>query len=194
MSRVLVTYSTNAGSTADVAKSVADEIKLAGHEVDVMRTSEVTDLGKYETVVVGAPMILGWHGAAKMFVRRHQDELAAKKTAYFACAMRLTKADGERLPEFSLALDPNLAEEPAKPGSLSLKERFTTIGHYLGPMAGAAPKVKPLSVAFFKGKLEMFRLKWYQALFVMIVVQAVPGDYRDWEYIKTWAGELSAKL
>lgn len=61
-------------------------------------------------------------------------------------------------------------------------------------MLGAAPGVKPLSVAFFKGKLEMFRLKWWQAAFVMIVVQGTAGDYRDWDAIRAWGEELGKVL
>jgi menaquinone-dependent protoporphyrinogen IX oxidase len=61
-------------------------------------------------------------------------------------------------------------------------------------MLQAAPEVKPVSIAFFNGKLEMFRLKWWQAAFVMIVVQGVPGDYRDWDFIGSWTKEISRQL
>jgi len=194
MSKVLVTFSTNSGSTEAVAQAVAAELNQAGHEAVVRRIADIRDLGEYEAVVIGAPMILGWQSSARRFVRRHQAELATKKVAYFACAMRLTAWEGQHLPSAPLVLDANLAEPPEKPGSLSLKERFTTTGYYLKPMLGAAPQVMPLSVAFFKGKLEMFRLKWYQAAFVMIVVQAAPGDYRDLEFVKAWARSLSGTL
>ena len=36
----------------------------------------------------------------------------------------------------------------------------------------------------------MRKLKWWQAAFVMLLVQATPGDYRDWVFIKGWAGEI----
>ncbi|HOG80579.1 MAG TPA: hypothetical protein PK454_12570, partial [Anaerolineaceae bacterium] len=61
-------------------------------------------------------------------------------------------------------------------------------------MLGGAPAVQPLSVAFFGGRLEMYRLKWWQAAFVMIVVQAAPGDYRDWNSIKAWAQALGKQF
>lgn len=194
MSKVLVAYATNSGSTAEVAEKIAAELSLAGHDAVARRIADIKDIGEYDSVLIGAPMILGWQAAAKGFARRHQSELAAKKVAYFACAMRLTHVEGKALPSFVLALDPNLAEPPARAGSLSLKERFTLLGYYLKPMLQAAPRVKPLNVAFFKGKLEMYRLKWYQALFVMIVVQASPGDYRDWDFVKGWARSLSGQL
>lgn len=194
MSRVLVAYATNAGSTAEVAEAVAAELRQAGHAVEVLPTAQVKDLGAYDAVLLGAPMLFGWHNAARKFLKRHRAELAVKKTAYFACAMRLTRVPGETLPPAALLLDANLVSEPAKPGKLSLKERFTTIGYYLRPMLRAAPAVKPLSVAFFYGKLEMFRLKWWQSAFVMVVVQAAPGDYRDWDCIQAWARSIGEQL
>ena len=194
MSKIIVVFSTNSGSTGEVAEAVAAELTQAGHSVDVKLIKDTTDLSDYDAVVVGAPMIFGWQNSARDFVRRHRAELAGKKTAYFSCAMRATQVPGEKLPSVALTLDPNLVTGPHKPGSLTIKERFTTLGYYLKPMLQTAPEVKPVNVAFFNGRLEMYRLKWWQAAFVMIVVQAPPGDYRDWDTIKAWGKMLGAIL
>jgi menaquinone-dependent protoporphyrinogen oxidase len=194
VSKVLIIYSTNSGSTREVAEAVAEELKQNGHTAEVKNIQTVTSVDEYDAVVVGAPMIFGWHQTARSFIRKFQFDLAQKKVAYFACAMRLTEVSGEKIPPLSLALDPSLAVKPAKPGSLSLKERFTTVGYYLNPMVKTGPAIKPVSIAFFNGKLEMFKLKWWQAAFVMLVVQGVPGDYRDWNYIKSWSKSLSSLL
>ena len=192
MSKVLIAYSSNAGSTAEVAAALAEVLAQAGHSADVRPFAEVINLRGYDAVVVGAPMIFGWHQPARRFVRRFQSELALKKVAYFACAMRLTLVPGAVLPPIPISLDPNLVTEPAQAGSLNFKERFTSAGNYLQKMIAAAPAVKPVSVAFFNGKLDMRRLKWWQAAFVMLVVQGSPGDYRDWDFIKTWAKSLDS--
>jgi menaquinone-dependent protoporphyrinogen oxidase len=194
MSKILIAYATNSGSTAEVAETLAAELTRQGHNVEVKGCRDVTSLAAYDAVIIGAPMIFGWHNTARAFVKKHRLELAAKKTAYFACAMRLTRVPGENLPGITLTLDPNLVKDPAKTGKKSFKENFTTIGYYLKPMLAAAPKVKPLNVAFFNGKLEMFRLKWWQAAFIMIVVQASPGDYRDWDAIKAWAQTIASAV
>ncbi|GAP16060.1 flavodoxin [Longilinea arvoryzae] len=194
MSKILITYSTNSGSTAEVAAAIAAELNQAGHTAEVKPIAQAADLSAYDAVVIGAPMIFGWQAAARSFLKRHAAELAPKKVALFACAMRLTRVPAEPLPAVPLMLDPNLVSEPLKPGSLTLKERFTSLGYYLKPMLAAAPSVRPLSVAFFNGQLDMRRLKWWQAAFVMIVVQAVPGDYRDWEYIRAWAKAVGERL
>jgi menaquinone-dependent protoporphyrinogen IX oxidase len=194
MSRILVAYATNSGSTAEVAGAVAAELNQNGHTAEVKRIEDVITVKAYDAVVVGAPMIFGWHPAARRFVIKYQVELANKKVAYFACAMRLTQAPGAEIAPVPLTLDPSLAASPVKPGALSIKERFTTTGYYLRPMLKAAATIKPVNVAFFNGKLELFRLKWWQAAFVMIVVQGVPGDYRDWDAIKSWSKSISATL
>jgi len=190
MSNILVAYSTNSGSTAEVAEAVAAELTQAGHTVEVSLMKDVNTVSGYDGVVMGAPMIFGWHDKARQFAKKHQAELAVKKTACFACAMRLTRAERERLPQVALTLDENLVKGQSKPGSLTLKERFTTIGYYLNSMLPTRSGAQPVSVAIFNGKLEMFRLKWWQAAFVMVVVQATPGDYRDWDLIRSWGRSL----
>ena len=194
MSRVLVTYATNSGSTAEVAETIASHLNEGGHHTEVRNIRDVSSVESYDSIVVGAPMIFGWHKAARGFLKKHNQVLVNKKVAYFACAMRLTQVPGEKLADIPLTLDPSLAAAPQKAGSLSIKERFTTIGYYLKPMIHSAPKVIPLNIAFFNGKLETFRLKWWEAAFVMIVVQGTPGDYRDWEHIKAWSESVSSKL
>jgi menaquinone-dependent protoporphyrinogen IX oxidase len=86
-------------------------------------------------------MIFGWHATARKFLKHYQGQLKEKKTAYFACAARLTFAEGEQLPQNSIVMDPNLVSKPVKTGRLNLKERFTTLKYYLDPMLGAAPQV-----------------------------------------------------
>jgi len=57
-------------------------------------------------------------------------------------------------------------------------------------MLNAAGKNKPVSIAFFGGRLDYYRLKPLARLFVMLAVQAQPGDRRNWPAIRAWAGSL----
>jgi menaquinone-dependent protoporphyrinogen IX oxidase len=194
MSRILVTYSTNSGSTEEVAAAVLKQLESGGHQVTLMEISQVKSVGDYDSVVIGAPMIFGWHNQARTFVHQYARELNTKKVAYFACAMRLTVNQTEQLPKVALTVDPNLALEPENPPRLSIKERFTTLGYYLHPMLSAGKNVLPVSIAFLNGKLDMRKLSWWQAAFVMVVVQGTPGDYRDWDFINQWGGSLASLL
>jgi len=51
-----------------------------------------------------------------------------------------------------------------------------------------------VSVGFFGGKLELYRLPLLQMLFVLLVIQAQPGDFRNWPAIREWAANLQPEL
>ena len=89
--RILVAYATNAGSTENIARIVAEELSATGEPVDIRRVEEVIDLSPYTSVVVGGPMIMGWHRAAIRFVRRHARALSQIPVAYFFAARSLTQ-------------------------------------------------------------------------------------------------------
>jgi menaquinone-dependent protoporphyrinogen IX oxidase len=187
---ILVAYTTNSGSTEEVAQAIGQELGKNGDRVDVSRLEQVTGVEAYQAVVVGAPMILGWHRAAGSFLRKHQAALAARKVAYFCTAMSLTQTGEDHIGAVPVGIDPGLAKLPKKPGHLGLKENYALPAHYLQPMLKAAPQIKPVSVGFFGGRLELFKLNFFQMLFVMLVVGAQPGDLRSWSFIQSWSAGL----
>lgn len=189
---VLVAYATNAGSTGDVARAVANELEKRGASAAVLRVDEAAGVADYDAVIVGAPMIMGWHRAAAGFVKRHQDALSRVPVAYFLTAMSLTRTGDSRMGSTPIQIDPALAKPPRNDGRLSLRERYATFSNYVGPVLRTAPSIRPVSIGIFGGKLELFRLNLAQMLFVMAIVQAQPGDYRNWPFIREWAQSLIA--
>jgi len=194
MKSVLIAYATNAGSTAQVAQVIGEELGKNGAQVQVRRLTEVTSVEPYDAVVVGAPMIMGWHGAAVRFVKKHQRALSHKPVAFFLTAMNLTQTDEKSIGAIPIYVDRALAKPPKNAKRLSLKERYATVTNYLRPALEAAPLVKPVSVGFFGGKLELYRLPFLQMLFVLLVIQAQPGDLRNWPAIREWATNLRPEL
>jgi menaquinone-dependent protoporphyrinogen IX oxidase len=190
MKKALVAYTTNSGSTEDVARKVAEELGKNGAQVDLTRLEQVTDPGGYDVVIVGAPMILGWHRAAKKFIRQHQSALSKAKVAYFAAAMSLTKTGESQIDGVPIFVDPGLAKPPKNPARMSFRENYASPRRYFQPLLKEAPQIKPVRMAFFGGKLELFRLPLPQMLFVMLVVQAQPGDLRNWTAVREWAANL----
>ena len=194
MGKILVAYTTNAGSTGKVAETIARELSQGGLQVDVRRLEEVASLDGYSGVVVGAPLILGWHRAAIRFIRQNQLTLSRLPVAYFMTAMSLTCAPGENTGPVPVSIDPELAKPPKNSQRRSLKERYASVSNYLGPALKAGPTVKPISVGLFGGKLEIPRLKLWQMLFVLLVIQPQAGDFRNWPFIKAWAASLARQF
>jgi menaquinone-dependent protoporphyrinogen IX oxidase len=190
MKNALVAYTTNSGSTEDIARRVAEELGKNGAQVDLSRLEQVTDHTGYDLVIIGAPMILGWHRAARKFVRQHQTGLSKSPVAYFAAAMSLTKTNESQIEAVPIFIDSGLAKPPKTDARLSFRENYATPKKYFQPLLKEAPQIKPVSMAFFGGKLELFRLPLLQMLFVMLVVQAQPGDLRNWLAVREWADHL----
>lgn len=193
MNKYLVAYTTNSGSTEDVARLIAEELGNDGTEVDMLRLEDVTALEPYSTVIVGAPMIMGWHRAALKFVKEHKEALSSKRVAYFIMAMSLTQTEDKQVEGVPLFIDPALPLAPKKAGHLSFRENYATPVKYVRPLLKAAPQVKPVSVAIFGGSLALFRLKLLQMLFVMLVIRAQAGEKRNYPVIREWATELRAQ-
>ena len=56
------------------------------------------------------------------------------------------------------------------------------------------PQVKPVSVAFFAGRLDYSKLNIFHMLFVMLIIGATPGDFRNWEAVREWAASVRPLL
>ena len=148
MKKVLIAYATNAGSTAKVAQVIGEELGRDSAQVQVCRLDEVTSVEPYDAVVIGAPMIMGWHGAALKFIKKHQQALSQVRVAYFLTAMNLTQTNEKSVGTLPIYVDPALAKPPKNEKRLSFKERYATVTHYLRPALDAAPFVKPVRLAF----------------------------------------------
>jgi menaquinone-dependent protoporphyrinogen oxidase len=187
--KVLVTYATMAGSTAEVAQAIAGEIAESGVQVDVLPLREVEGLDGYQAVVLGGPMIMGWHRQALGFLKKQRPALQHIPLAIFVTAMSLTQT-GEAIS--GVYVDDKLPKAPAQPGRLTFRERYARLSNYLRPIFAAVRPAKPVRIGVFGGRLEYGRLPWWAVLFVMFVIQAPAGDRRNWGAIRTWAAELPA--
>jgi len=190
LKRILVTYATMSGTTAEVARKIAEELTLKGYQTMLLPLTEVTSLEGFDTIVLGAPMIVGWHRDAVKFLKTHQVVLAGKPLALFATAMTLTQTGEKNVDGVPVFVDEKLALPPQTAGKLTFKERYSAIPTYVRPMLTTADKITPVSVALFGGRLDIYRLKWWAALFVMVIIRVKPGEKRNWQAIKTWADSL----
>jgi menaquinone-dependent protoporphyrinogen oxidase len=192
MGKILIAYATMTGSSAEIAQAVAEVMIKEGAQVDVLPFSQIKNLENYTGVIVGAPMIMGWHRKALAFLRQHRRVWGQIRLAVFVTAMSLTNTAETSVNGVPVFLDENLPKPPVRAGSLSWRERYATLSNYLAPILRATRPVKPVSIAVFGGRLEYGRLPWWAVLFAMVIIQAPAGERRNWPAIRAWAADLTS--
>lgn len=183
-------YATRHGSTAEVAEAVAEELRAAGATVAVSAISSAPAPDGFAAVVVGAPMIMGWHKEARSYVRKYRETLAKVPFALFVTAASLTEDGQGAVRGVPVAKDPWLVKQPRDAGRLRRKERYALPSHYLGDILDACAPAMPRAAAFFAGSLDLTTMNVFEKLFVLLVVGATPGDGRHFDYVREWGAGL----
>jgi menaquinone-dependent protoporphyrinogen oxidase len=191
---ILLVYATRHESTREVAEAVAEELRAAGAEVDLREASQAPAPAGYDAVVVGGPMIMGWHRQAVKYVSRYRRELAQVPTALFVTAASLTEDGVDEVHGMPVFKDPWLVKKPRDADKLSRKERYALPSHYLGGVLKKCAPLRPREVAFFGGSLDLTTMNVVEKLFVLLVIGATPGDGRNWKAIRAWGAGLRETL
>lgn len=85
MSRILVAYATKLGSTREVAETIAEDLRAAGHQVDVLAAGQVRARIDHDAVILGSALYAAtWLSEANKFVQRHLAELQARPVWLFS--------------------------------------------------------------------------------------------------------------
>ena len=192
--RALLVYATKHGSTREVADAVAGELRAAFAEVDVREAAAAPAPAGYDAVILGGPMIMGWHRDAEKYLKRHRDQLASVPFALFVTAASLTEDGMTTIHGVPVAKDPWLVKKPGSADKLSRKERYALPSHYLGDIFKACGPARPRSAAFFAGSLDLTTMNVFEKLFVLLIVGATPGDGRHWDFVREWGAEAAGAL
>ena len=162
--RILVTYATRTGSTAEVASAIADQLCKAGLSAETRPVTEVTSLEGYSGAVLGSAVrYASWLPEMTDFVSANREALSAMPVAFFTMHM------------LALGDDPAAVAERAK---------YT---------AKARDMITPIDEAFFEGMIDPARLSFLDRLAVRLVKSPV-GDRRDWERIAAWTDRLAPQF
>ena len=83
--KMLIAVSSKHGSTREIAGSMADTIRGAGIEVDVVDAEDVESVAPYDAVIVGSALHMGrWMGPARALVNGCADELRMRPVWLFS--------------------------------------------------------------------------------------------------------------
>ena len=163
---VLVAAATKHGATGEIAKRIGADLSKRGLEVDVHRPQEISDLSRYEAVVLGSAIYFGnWMKEARNFVDAHADELAARPTWLFASG--------------SVTGDPPAADDPNA-------IRPSLVANLLSSTHAREHKL-------FAGKLDSTELSLPERLPVRMA-KGRAGDWRDWVEVDEWADAIAREL
>lgn len=159
--KVLVTYATRCGSTAEIAQAVADELANRGFAVDIRPVQQVNQVDKYGAVVIGSAVRFGQVlPEAVKFIEQNHIQLNEMPTAIFAVhIMNMGNDETDRQARQA----------------------------YLDP---ARNLIAPQSEAFFTGVGDPQKVSFIERLLAK-AVKSPEGDFRDWDAIRGWAKNLN---
>ena len=168
--KVLVTYASRAGSTAEVAEAIAKTLIEGGAQVDVLPMQDVKDLSPYQAIIAGSAIRKSkWLPEAVQFIRAYQSTLRHKPFAMFTVCITLAMSNGEQY--------------------------RSVVADWVAPVRAM---VKPLSEGLFAGRLDFSKLpfNWDTLMFRATVAFGIfpRGDHRDWNAIHAWAESLKPIL
>jgi menaquinone-dependent protoporphyrinogen oxidase len=168
--RILVTFASRAGSTAEVAEAIGRALSDGGTQVDVISMNDVKDLSPYQAVVAGSA-IRGskWLPEAVQFIQTHRAALAQKRFAMFTVCITMAMKNAENY--------------------------RSGVMDWAAPVRAM---VKPLSEGLFAGMLDFGKLPftWDTLMLRLTVALGIfpRGDRRDWNVIRSWAENLKPIL
>jgi menaquinone-dependent protoporphyrinogen oxidase len=161
---VLVLYCSLRGHTARVARRICESVTAAGGRAEMMEIKEArheaVDWGRYDVLVVGAPVIYGTYDKAFLeFVRDHKAQLDSKPNSFFNLSV--------------------VARTPAK---------ATVEGNrYMQKFLQISPW-KPKDLKVIAGKVNYPAWRWYDVLMIQMIMKMTHGptdrrtviDYTEW--------------
>lgn len=116
--KFLIAYGTAAGSTAEVAQAIGEEMEKGSVEVVVQAVENVKDIQGYDGVVVGSAVrMFKILGKTKRFLRKHKKALRQLPIAYFIVCMTLKEPTEENIEKTKGYAEPMLnIKEPVSLG------------------------------------------------------------------------------
>jgi menaquinone-dependent protoporphyrinogen oxidase len=168
--KILVTYASRSGVTAEIATAIGKSFSQKGIPVDVLPMQEVEDLSQYQAVIAGSAIRnRAWLPEAMEFVNINKSRLSQKPFATFTVCITLAMSNSEQYRK--------------------------AVSDWIQPVC---TQVKPVSEGLFAGRLDFSKLplNWDTAKLRAVVALGIfpKEDRRDWEAVRTWAESIQPML
>ena len=164
--KVLVTFGSKYGATAQIAEKIGQVLQEAGFDTKVVSTRTADKPAAYDAVVLGSSVYVGsWRKESAKYLRDNLQELKTKAVWIFSSG-----PTGEGDPV-------ELAQGWRVPKNLKV----------------TIDSIQPRDVTVFHGNVDVNKLsklhKW-----MIEKVEAPVGDFRDWDAIISWAKSIADAL
>ena len=164
---ILVTFASKYGATKEIAEKIGEELREAGLQVDVVPVTAVKQLSPYQAVIMGSAIYIGkWQKEAESFLIANEKSLVSRPVWLFSSG---PSGEGNPL---------ELVEGALVPANLK-------------PITD---RIQPRDITIFHGNIDLNKINGLEKFAVKNVVKKPFGDYRDWNMIATWAGEIASAL
>ena len=169
MARILVTYGTKYGSTAEIATRVGQRLTDAGFDTDVLHANFGIDLAKYDGIVVGSPMYAAaWLPDPSLLLIVNKERVATLPVALFSVGMIDVKHSGKLREEHDAWVEKAFLDEGIE--------------------------LNIIATGVFNGSYSLRNLPWWMR-FVEGILRVTPrGDHRDWQRIQEWSDETAQAM
>lgn len=169
MARVLVTYGTKHGSTADIATRIGERLTAAELDTDVLHANLGIEVSKYDALVVGSPMYAArWLPAPALLLITNRERILDVPIALFSVGMIDVKHPGKLREEHDAWIEKAFNDENMQ--------------------------LNVVSNATFTGIYSRSNLPLYLRIIDAILRVTPNGDYREWNEIESWGDELASTL
>ena len=168
--KVLITYASRAGSTAEIAEAIGKTLSQHGTQVEVLPMQDVKDLSMYGAVVAGSAMRSSkWLPEAMQFIKTHRAVLSQMPFATFTVCITLAMSSTEQYRQ--------------------------AVEAWIQPVRA---QVKPVSEGLFAGMLDFSKLpfNWDTVKLRAVVALGIfpKDDRRDWNAVHAWAESIHPLL
>lgn len=166
-SKILVTYASRYGATAEIAEKIGAVLRQAGLQADVIAVGSARDLNAYQAVILGSAVYIGkWQKEAEVFLKANEKALANRPVWLFSSGPTgegdpVQLVEGKRLPA---ALQP------------------------------VADCIRPRDVAVFHGNIDLEKVNFIEKWAIKNIVKKPFGDFRHWDTITAWAAGIADSL